>query len=302
MAVTQILPQIVNLVQQQINSTVKEKYINVDPIPSPVPTQSKLPSDDPKDLRIKISLPPESPNIFYKDKSNLLLSPLEITAGFLFPVQPAISVSHVAEYQSVKPTHSNFPYYYYNNSEIQAINITGEFPVRSVSDAKYVNAGIHFLRSCTRMFNGKDGALAGAPPMVVRLNGLGFSGFDNIPVVITSVLVNYVDSVDYITFKPFGPNGTEKAKLPTTVSIQVNMNPVFSRDFITNQYSTLGYSAAKVRMMGPSLNTTASTSTSTTASGNRAVADSNQQKNVSTSGPKIPGSPAGFGASVTPTI
>jgi len=332
---------VIKIATQAIN--VADKFTKVNTVKSEVPSQLTPTSsnnttrglpDQPEDLRIKISMPPDAPNIFYQDVLNPIMRPLFITSGFLFPIQPAISLTHAAEYQSVKPTHSNFPYHYYNNSEIQSISVTGEFPVRSVNDAQYVNAGIHFLRSCTRMFNGKDGSLSGAPPMVVRLKGLGFSGFDNIPVVITSVLVNYVDSVDYITFKPF--SGTEKAKLPTLVSIQVNMSPVFSRDFITNQYSTKDYSTGKLRLLGntklvkpgtlseppPAIDNTPTkiqdllqpvggigqlpgavpnaTAVGIENSLSNLPPPPPQQPNTQTSGPRIPGSPAGFGASTPP--
>ena len=204
---------------------------------------------DMTDRRVRISMPPQAPDIFYKDTANPLMAPLAKTRGFIFPIQPNISIAYEAAYQDSKPTHSNFPYYHYTNSAISPISLTGDFPVRTTLDAQYVMAGIHFLRSCTRMFNGQDGMLAGAPPLVLRLTGLGFAGFDNIPVVITNCTVNYPDNVDYLSFKPF--NTSELARMPVNVSIQVTLNPVFSRTFITNQYSTLAFSNAMVRLLGP---------------------------------------------------
>lgn len=385
MAFTSILPQIVNIAKKAANpikSAVTSTSTNsIKNIPTPLgfPTLSNLPgppsstvssgslnTDPPSsavgtttggtansDLRIRISMPPGSPNIFYKDGNNLLLAPLYNTNGFIFPIQPDITMAHSAEYQTTKPTHSNFPYYHYTNSEIQQLSITGEFPIRTVYDAQYVNAGIHFLRSCTRMFNGRDAELAGAPPMVLRLTGLGFGIFDNIPVVISSVNVTYPSSVDFLTFKPFVAL-TETAKFPTNLTIQVSLNPVFSRDYISNQYSTLNYSKG-VGLLGttrpldglikfvppelplpPSLPPAPPTSIKdlplavgltgtlpSTLTG-KVLTDAevndyyaqiaeqgsianlppppSQQTGVSTSGPKIPGSPAGFGASTTPNI
>jgi hypothetical protein len=272
------------------------------------------------DLRIKISMPPGATTVFYQDLNNLLLDPLRKTKGFVFPIQPDIAMSHSAEYQSTKPTHSNFPYYHYTNSEIQQISITGDFPIRSIYDARYVNAGIHFLRSCTRMFNSKDGNLAGYPPMVLRLYGLGFTGFDNLPVVVTSVNVSYPSSVDFITFKPF-ERLTETAKMPTSLTIQVSLNPVFSRDYITNTYSTLDYSKGagmlgvgrSVDKLAPAVVVNARSESETQqdfdfmaeqSGGSASAADYGytppQQPGTTTSGPRIPGSPAGFGGSIVP--
>lgn len=214
-----------------------------------------------KDLRIRISLPPQSPKFFYKDPTNGIMSPLQKTNGFIFPIQPQVALGYEAAYQETALTHSNFPYYNYQNSKLSPIQITGDFPIRTTFDANYVMAGIHFLRTCTRMFNGQDGQYAGAPPMVLRLTGMGFSGYDNLPVVITSFTATYTESVDHITFKPFVNYGSttdipkeidvaELAKLPVVVQISLQMNPVFSRDFITNHYSTLKYSTGQVRLVG----------------------------------------------------
>lgn len=231
------------------------------------------------DLRVRISLPPESPKFFYLDEDNQLLAPLKQTSGFIFPIQPQIALGYEASYQETTLTHSNFPYYNYQNSKLTPIQITGDFPIRTTFDANYVMAGIHFLRTCTRMFNGQDGVYAGAPPMVLRLNGLGFSGYDNLPVVITSFTATYTDSVDFISFKPFGGyagnankpgeiDENEVARLPVVVQISLQLNPVFSRKFITNSYSTLNYSKGTVRLLGKnSSSQTASTTASSTATG-----------------------------------
>lgn len=275
--------------------TVTAQRVLVEPVPSPIPQTLTPPStdntttvkpapapttsvngkpEDLKDLRVKISMPPDSPSIFYKDPNNTLLKPLSDTFGFVFPLQPAITMGHSAEYQQTKLTHSNFPYYHYANSEIQQINLTGDFPIRTTNDANYVMAGIHFLRSCTRMFNGKDGELAGAPPMVLRLKGMGFAGFDNIPIVLSNVIVQYTDSVDYITFRPFSAAfNTELAKMPVLVNIQITANPVFSRNFITNSYSTLEYSKGESRLLG----TFSKKDAEKNQKNNQAVLQANQQ-------------------------
>lgn len=335
MPVTTVTPQVFNTAPPAINTPLPPIPLAESIVP-PLPTAATagIP-EDPKELRVRISMPPDSPKIFYKDEFNLIMKPLVKTFGFIFPVQPSITMTHSAEYQSTKPTHTNFPYYHYTNSEISQISLTGEFPIRTANDAKYVHAGIHFLRSCTRMFNSADGIYSGAPPMVLRLNGLGMSGYDNIPVVLTSVVVNYIDSVDYVTFTPFITT-PELAKLPVVVSIQITMNPVFSREFITNKYSTLGFSKGEVRLLGnaPKLNKdpvipkvmnvtppdiqvpSTSIQDIKTPVGFSSLPGAvptetvpgvgnlsnlppppSQQVGVAASGPKIPGSPGGFGGS-----
>jgi len=202
--------------------------------------------------KIRISLPPLAGTIFYNDETNELLKPLQNTNGFLFPIQPAVSIGYDAKYQELAPTHSNFPYQMYQNSSIKAISLTGDFVIRNQYDAQYVNAGIHFLKCLTRMFNYRDGEYAGAPPHVVRLNGMGFTAFDSIPCVVTDVTINYPESVDHITFQ-VNKNvfKSETARIPVFLTISVSLSPVFSRDFITNEYTTTGFSNGQVRLLGP---------------------------------------------------
>jgi len=204
--------------------------------------------------KIRISLPPLADKIFYNDETNVLLAPLKSTRGFLFPIQPAVSVGYDAKYQELAPTHSNFPYQMYQSSSIKPISLTGDFVIRNQYDAQYVNAGIHFLKSLTRMFNYRDGEYAGAPPHVVRLHGMGFTAFDSLPCVLTDVTINYPESVDHITFQINRKSDYfkyETARIPVFLTISVSLTPVFSRDFITNKYTTTGFSTGQVRLLGP---------------------------------------------------
>jgi len=204
--------------------------------------------------KIRISLPPLAGKIFYNDETNVLLAPLRLTQGFLFPIQPAVSVGYDAKYQELAPTHSNFPYQMYQSSSIKPISLTGDFVIRNQYDAQYVNAGIHFLKSLTRMFNYRDGEYAGAPPHVVRLHGMGFTAFDSLPCVLTDVTINYPESVDHITFQINRKSDYfkyETARIPVFLTISVSLTPVFSRDFITNKYTTTGFSTGQVRLLGP---------------------------------------------------
>jgi len=255
---TQLEPDIASLaappnISQPINSVTANSIIP-DNVSQSTQNTTSFPPTSPTvatDLRVKISMPIDSPYILYKDTSNKLLSPIFATSGFVFPIQPQISISHGAEYQSMNPVHSNFTFYSYTNSAMKPISLTGEFLIRTQTDARYVMAGIHFLRSLTKSFTGLDGTLAGAPPMVARLTGLGFSGFDNIPVVITDVNVQYPDSVDYITVVDvIGGQSVELYKMPINFTIVVSMNPVFSRAFVSNLFGVKKYANAECRLLG----------------------------------------------------
>lgn len=231
-------------------------------VTTPVVTYNGLPTTD---QRVRISLPPGSPSIFYKDSTNALLAILQNTNGVLFPVQPSSTINFSANYQQMAVTHSNFAYYGYQNSELKPIDVSCIFPVRSPYDGWYVLAAMTFLRALTFMFTGNDGNYAGAPPIVARLSGMGFGGFDNIPIIITNVQTSYPDNVDYVTVSvpTVLGGGLEYAKVPTEVTITVSCQPVFSRAF-ASQFSTLGFASAADRLLGPqtpSFNTTVNVTT-----------------------------------------
>jgi len=252
----------------------------------PTGTQTKTGVGKPTH-KIRISLPPLAGTIFYNDETNVLLSPLKHTQGFLFPIQPAVSIGYDAKYQELTPTHSNFPYQMYQSSSMKAISLTGDFVIRNQYDAQYVNAGIHFLKCLTRMFNYRDGEYAGAPPHVVRLHGMGFTAFDNLPCVLTDVTINYPESVDHITFQINNKSifKNETARIPVFLTISVSLTPVFSRDFITNVYTTKGFSSGSVRLMGrdeQKQKTQSATQDSTSSSANTNAIEAANKNNVLT--------------------
>jgi hypothetical protein len=213
------------------------------------------------DKRVRISMLPNSPAIFYKDKlgNALLYNYLGATNGVLFPFQPKVDISFSANYQTQKVTQSNFTFYNYENSELKPFELTCDFPARNISEGQYVIAAITFLRSLTMMFTGMDNSianngynLAGSPPLVVSLQGMGFGGLDYIPIVITNITTSYPDNVDYITIKmtQAANLSSEIIKIPTLTTISVSCLPMFSRTF-ASQFSALDFSSGARRLLGP---------------------------------------------------
>jgi hypothetical protein len=212
------------------------------------------------DWRVRVSLAPNS-NYFYNDPSNRLLSPLvsggignNITSsvvqglntlfgssgqnpvGVIFPYTPTVQVTHNANYSAQKLTHNNYTNYFYENSEVQAINITGEFTVQNVNEGQYLLASLYFFRSITKMFFGND-SMAGNPPPIVFLNGYGQYYLPNVPCVVTSFSHTMPDGVDYMDIPEpglvYNPNFTNpvlnSTRLPTTSTLTLNLQPVYSR-------------------------------------------------------------------------
>jgi|TARA_B110000908_G_scaffold58169_1_gene70845 hypothetical protein len=158
----------------------------------------------------------------------------------IFPFNPTVLLSHSANYSQIQPTHTNYPYNAYENSQVDAITITGEFYQENENDARYWIACLHFLRSATKMFYGNSNPL-GNPPVVCRLNGYGKHILNNMPVVITNFTTDLPVDVDYIQCKVKG----QVNYVPTFSSITVTLQPQYARrsqsGFSLNEYAGGGH-------------------------------------------------------------
>lgn len=210
--------------------------------------------DTEKDWRLKLSLP----SLFKQNATNEtdLLAPLVKTNGLVFPYTPTVLVSQTANYQSIQPVHTNYPYYSYQNSQVDQMTITADFYVQNAAEARYWVACIHYLRSITKMNFGVDED-AGQPPPVVRLNGYGDYVFNNVPVIINSFQFDMPKDVDYIstslgegTLQANGPHQDIKSSGPTgwapsTSIVTVAVTPQYSRtkqsSFSLNNFIKGGY-------------------------------------------------------------
>lgn len=151
------------------------------------------------DWRVRLRLGPAA-DYLYRDpeiSQTGILYPLAITDGVVFPYTPQITTSYQATYNSYDLTHSNYRGYFYQGSHVGEINITATFTAQDTSEANYLLAVIHFFRSVTKMFYGKD-AQRGSPPPLVFLQGLGEFQFNLHPCVVSQFNYNLPADVDYI--------------------------------------------------------------------------------------------------------
>jgi hypothetical protein len=131
--------------------------------------------------------------------------------GVRFPTTPAVFMSHSASYDSRAVLHNNYPYYAYQNSQVDSMTINGNFPVMNKTDGQNWLATVHFLRTVTKMYYGRSDN-QGNPPPVCKLNGYGEHVFQNVPVIITNFTVDLRQDVDYI------PISLKSTKTETLVS------------------------------------------------------------------------------------
>jgi hypothetical protein len=152
------------------------------------------------DWRVRLRLAPGA-TYLYKDADNKLLAPLAASDGVVFPYMPTIGTTYSANYDQTDLVHSNYKGYFYRNSAVDAVSITGKFTAQDTFEANYMLAVIHFFRSVTKMFYGQDWQ-RGAPPPLVFLSGLGEYQFNNHPCVVSSFNYSLPNDVDYIRTKP----------------------------------------------------------------------------------------------------
>jgi hypothetical protein len=154
-----------------------------------------------------------------------ILEPLVKTGNrLIFPFTPSVIFQNVANYNSIMPTHSNYAYYAYQNSQVNEITITGAFVNENQEDAKYFIAALHFLRTMTKMFYG-EGENSGNPPLVSRLNGYGLHVLNDIPVVITNFSLDLPQDIDYIECIVDGKSNY----VPIETNLIVTCAPSYSR-------------------------------------------------------------------------
>ena len=161
------------------------------------------------DWRVRLQLAPSSNYLYNQPEGQRgILDPLYYTNGVIFPYTPAINTSYKANYEQYDLVHSNYRGVYYKNSRVDDLQIRGIFTAQDTNEANYLLAVIHFFRSVTKMFYGKDDE-RGTPPPLVYLSGFGMNQFYGHPCVVSSFTYNLPDSVDYIRATSVNNYGTD---------------------------------------------------------------------------------------------
>lgn len=213
-----------------------------------------------QDWRVRVSLA-ESADYFYAGRDKGIMAPLfkgnQGQNGVIFPYTPQVQVQYTARYANQKLTHSNYDAYFYEGSEIQAITLTGDFTVQNLKEGQYLLACIYFFRAATKMWFGQaDAKHLGNPPPMVFLDGYGTHYFPHVPCVVTSFSHTMPQDCDYLEIptlagsnfmdKVMPSNGGTSTRLPTTSSISVTLQPVYSRKTLHDKFNLDDFAAGKL--------------------------------------------------------
>lgn len=158
------------------------------------------------DWRVRLSLA-QSASYLYRASNAGIMAPLARTNGVIFPYTPSIETQYQAKYSSVDLVHSNYKGFFYQGSSIESVAIRGTFTAQDTREAEYLLAVIVFFRSIVKMFYGATDPLAGTPPPLVFLSGLGQYQFNNNPCVVSGFNYSLPTDVDYIRANGFNNYG-----------------------------------------------------------------------------------------------
>ena len=203
---------------------------------------------DKTDWRVRLQVPDGPLTKFFDFNNNPIMQPLAASQGIFWPLTPAVVIQHSANYNAMDQVHSNYPHQAYQNSQVDSMNIIGEFPVQNSEDAKHWVATVNFLRTATKMFFGsEDGidGLKGNPPPIMHLYGYGDHMFNKVPVVINTFNVELRPGIDYISTKQSDvysqrpgnvsdlvQTGDSQTWAPTLSNISVLVTPIYSRESV----------------------------------------------------------------------
>lgn len=178
--------------QNSAEKSLKESAINQ------ATFQARYKQPQNADWRVRISLSAGSKYLYNLPAADQgILAPLAKTDGVVFPYTPSIETNYVANYDKYDLVHSNYRGAFYKNSAVNDISVRGVFTAQDTNEASYMLAVIHFFRSVTKMFYGKD-EQRGAPPPLVYLTGFGDYQFAGHPCVVTNFSYSLPSDVDYI--------------------------------------------------------------------------------------------------------
>ena len=229
-----------------------------------------------EDWGVKLTLPATTYSELFGNSPIMDKESIGVRNGMRWPVTPFINMSHSANYDSRAVIHNNYPYYAYQNSQIDQITISGSFPVNDQKSGLNFLGTLHFLRTVTKMYYGAESINQGNPPPVCRLNGYGDFVYKNVPVIITNFNVELREQIDYIGITvPTGGQASEFTTIqdvtgmataedtrdaeessgsvnyvPTDSLIAVTCLPIYSSNKITNEFTLKKFAQGDLRKDG----------------------------------------------------
>ncbi|OUX04098.1 MAG: hypothetical protein CBE00_13365 [Planctomycetaceae bacterium TMED240] len=150
--------------------------------------------------------------------------------GIVFPYTPTINVNHSANYGTYDINQSVEQPHFYSMTPNVSLQLTAVFTANTLTEAEYMLACMHFLRTATKSDfgaynNGLRRTDAGTPPPVLVFSGYGTEMFNNIPVIVRSVNFTLPEDVDYVSIQTQAAQVLEGAFIDVT-NLDANGNNI----------------------------------------------------------------------------
>ncbi len=195
-------------------------------------TETSTISGNTKDIRVRLKAQDErqARQVYGPNEQNNILNILYETNGLLFPYTPVIDWSQEVEYAVMSLTHANQDFYSYKNTPSVSISVSGKFTVQNQREGEYLLAVLHFLRTVSKMYFGKQSdpnvvnrtpnqGVSGMPPPVLIFSGYGNYMFNELPVIVKNHAYSFSDDVDYIDIETAGG----LARLPSIINLSLRL-------------------------------------------------------------------------------
>ena len=171
--------------------------------------------------------------------------------GIVFPYVPTIMIAHQATYGTHQPIHSNFVYKYFQNYSLQEFTITADFTSHTVSEGRYMEGALLFLKSAMKIGFGEFDDQRGVPPPVLEFSAWGEAWAKRIPCVVTNFTYNIDGSVDYTWPLEDGVTPTARdSMMPLRVQFIINLAPTYSTKSTRIQYNSKDFYAGRLLSRG----------------------------------------------------
>lgn len=130
--------------------------------------------------------------------SDILKPLMDTGGGIYFQNSPSITVAYAAQYSQLELTHTNYDYQAFGKTTVNNITVTAKFMARTLEEADYMLACIHFLRTFSKMGFGEGDPYRGNPPAIMLFSAYGDYMVQNAPTNIRSFTLQLPEHVDYV--------------------------------------------------------------------------------------------------------
>lgn len=191
------------------------------------------------DMRVRLRAQDKQKDTVYGPKTgnvgeDNILRILHETNGVLFPYTPSISVTQDVDYKTVDLVHSNYDINTYTRTPSVQLNVNAKFTVQNQYEGQYAIAVLHFFRTVSKMYFGKDDSinkLAGLPPPVLLFSGYGAYMFNELRVIVKAHSYTFDESVDMVDVRTSGNIVTRLPSLFTmSITLGIQQTPTAMRE------------------------------------------------------------------------